>query len=390
MPAKKVAKKTKRVNIKTKPDLGLVGSDSVFLRHLRLVHHSHTSKLIHYKHTSHFSLTLILAVLGVFLYSCSDYTSAMSINGGVNIGVVVPGSAPSVGAEITSPSDGMIMTDIRSTLVIGTCPINTIVVVKNNDVLSGSTNCDEIGKFNLNVELTLGDNLLSAMVYDNLNQAGPITGPVKVIVQKIVTPGVIVPEKDPLTPTLPDNPSIIPSLPTNPSVTPVESNECNDYKVTDLPQSDTPHVSVVCIPRLFGPNINKVMGVLVWGGQAPYALSVDLGDNSDTSLRSFASSGYYRVAFKYKTAGKYSVAVKITDHKSQTASVQAAVVVNGVIPVENPIETIVDDVTKKSWFETPVPSYIMAVGVTFGFWGGDIFDRYFGSKKPQKRVKRTA
>ncbi len=45
-------------------------------------------------------------------------------------------------------------------------------------------------------------------------------------------------------------------------------------------------------------------------------------------------------------------------------------------------ETVANPVT---WFEAPVPMYILVFVLTLGFWIGDLFDREFGLGKTQKR-----
>lgn len=68
---------------------------------------------------------------------------------------------------------------------------------------------------------------------------------------------------------------------------------------------------------------------------------------------------------------------------SGSVSISATVPDNGQVTV--PDETKTSNVI---WFITPVPLYIVAVAMTLGFWGGDIFDRRFGSCKPQHRKPR--
>ncbi|HUC96726.1 MAG TPA: hypothetical protein VMR16_03640, partial [Candidatus Saccharimonadales bacterium] len=57
---------------------------------------------------------------------------------------------------------------------------------------------------------------------------------------------------------------------------------------------------------------------------------------------------------------------------------------------KTPIAALTDDILHTSWFKTPVPLYIMAVALTLGFWGGDIFNRRFGAGKHLRRTKKAA
>jgi hypothetical protein len=44
----------------------------------------------------------------------------------------------------------------------------------------------------------------------------------------------------------------------------------------------------------------------------------------------------------------------------------------------------------KPWYESPVPFYLLAIAITLGFWGGDIFDRKYGAKTQYRRKKARA
>jgi len=367
------------------------------LRHFRLIEHKHTFKLIHHRHTSHLVLFLILILVGFFLYASDGIVRAES-SGSVIIGTVVPGSPPSIGATITSPADKSTIKDDNIIDVSGTCYNSSFVIIKSNGNIVGSTACTNDGKFNLQVQLSLGKNILKAFNYDNLNQAGPATPSVTVYITETSEEPVIEPETpetpvaspiEPINPVLPDNPSII---------TGVNSSfqSCDDYKPGKLSVGGEPHVAVVCVPRLFMPKIQQVMEVLVWGGTPPYALHVNYGseedENQESSLLSLAAPGYAKIKFSYAVPDTYRVKFRLTDKKSNTAVVETAVQVNGEQQTTT-ATSIVNSVTKAifgkdSWFESPVPFYLLAVAITLGFWGGDIFDRKFGagSRKIGRRV----
>lgn len=373
-------RKTKVTKVK-KTSVSLISNTSL-LRHLRLVEHKHTIKLIHHRHTSHFSLMFMLLALGLFLFAGDYPIAAITSSRDVQVNVVVTGPPPTEGSLITTPKSGDSFIDKSSLNVSGTCPVDTFVVIKNNDNLVGTVNCTSAGIFDIDIQLYVGENIIIAQNYDNYNQAGPASGSVKITVSKtnpvtgVVETPIVVPPI--ITPITPDNPSVIPGKDDNAN--------CEKYDYGTLPSGDNPYVSIVCIPRLFNANIQQYMGVLVWSGVAPYAVSIDLGNAHEPILRSFSEKGYYRVAFTYKKSGKFNVAVKVTDQNNQISNVQAAVQVNG--PTEDPIITG-GSTNVSTWFETPVPIYVLAVAITLGFWGGDIFDRNFGPNKKTQRIRRA-
>jgi hypothetical protein len=348
------------------------------LRHFRLVEHKHTGKLIHHSHTSHLSLVLILAIVGVLMFINNDIVKAESSSGSVTIGALVKGPAPSVGAVITSPLDGAKIVDVDTIDISGTCAPTTFVVVKNGTLAAGSTVCNDAGVFGVTIQVNLGENILSAMNYDNYNQPGPETLAITVNIESATEEPEII---TPINPITPENPSIIPGVPE-------QLDSCNDYQVGALPTSSEPHVSVVCIPRIFGPGITQVMGVLAWGGTPPYAISVEWGDEKiDNTLLSIMSPGYKVVPFKYNIPGVYNIELKMTDHVGEESIVQTAVQVSGTV-VTQPSNTVKDK-TNKTWLLQPAPIYLLAVAITVGFWIGDIFDRRFGAGNARHHYKTT-
>jgi len=372
--------KIKQQKIKTnwlqkinRQQIALAFSKRSKLRHFGFVHSRHSWKIIHHRHTSHLALMIILLIVGIFLLFGNYFASAVNVSGTVTIGAVVNGPPPSIGAVITYPKNNLELIKTYSIKVSGTCQIGTYVVVTNNGVPVGLTNCTSEGLFSVDVQLFLGNNVLKARNYDNLNQAGPETATVLVIVKlKDKTP-VINPPDVPVTP---ENPTIIPD------------DDCDKYQTGKLPKSDQPYIAIVCVPRLFLPNTIQKMGLIVWGGNPPYALSIDLGDGSDPKLLSIVEPGYQTVSLSYTTPNIYKVSIKLIDSKGLTAAVSASVQVSGIIIIPQII--LSEDIFDSPWFKTPVPLYMLAVAVTIGFWLGDIFDKKFGLSNKKRRRRLSA
>ena len=353
------------------------------LRHLRLVSHAHTGSVVHVRHTSYVTLFAMLVFVGFFLVISQNLANANTLS----VGLTVNGPAPTVGATIMSPLDGTSYENIGTVNVMGTCSPTTFVTVRNNGTLAGSTICTAGGEFDLIVQLSQGQNVLTALNFDNLNQPGPTTPSVTVT----YTPPVPVVEAP--VPNIPESPLVIPGVVTdvvNDQGVPPAS--CEDYKeIPELATGGTPRVVVVCVPRTIVANVDQSIGIMVWGGQPPYALKFQLGDDAET-LISMDAPGYKAIKVRYASSGIYNINIQLS-HKSASQAVgQSAVEVVGQQTPGQAFGQTIDELFATSWFETPVPLYLTALGVTIGFWAGDIFNRRFGAEriKPRRPTKRSA
>lgn len=348
----------------------LVHAKRPVLRHFRLVEHKHTGKLLHFRHSSYAALMGILLIVGFFLIISQNMTSAAT----VTVGAIVQAPPPSVGATITSPVDGFSIVNINPTVVSGTCLPASFVTTYNDGSLSSSTYCTSEGTFSMNVQLHAGKNVLTARNFDALNQAGPDTPAVTVTFISST------PTTEVVTPQLPVSPLLIPGVST---ITPGSSPECASYQQpSSLPVGGEPHVAIVCVPRSIVAAQDHTIGVLVWGGAPPYALNFKWGSD-DTTLISLDKPGYKAVNVHYASSGIYNINVQLTDNSTKAATGQSAIEVTG--QASQPLAQVVNNILGSSWFETPVPLYLTAVGVTLGFWSGDIFNRFFGARSSRIR-----
>ena len=361
----------------------LVHAKTPVLRHLRLVPHTHTGNVLHIRHTSYLALFAILVFVGFFLMISQNIANANTLS----VGLIVNGPAPTVGATIVSPFEGTSYENIGTVAVIGTCAPTTFVAVRNNGTLLGSSICSAAGEFEITIQLSQGTNALAALNYDNLNQPGPATQPVTVT----YTPSVPVVEAS--APATPENPLVIPGVITD--VTNDQGlppDDCEDYgQIPKLVTGGTPRVVVVCVPRTIESNKDQAIGILVWGGQPPYALNFKWGDDA-TTLISMDAPGYKTINVRYASSGIYNINIQLTDKNASQAVGQSAIEVVGQKTPGQALSQTIDDLFGTSWFETPVPLYLTALGVTLGFWSGDIFNRRFGAEriKTRRPIKHSA
>lgn len=344
------------------------------LRYFKLTNHQHTFKLIHHKNTSHVALLIALLILGFILVMSFSVVKSYTSSGMITVGAKVNGPAPTIGATITEPKNGL-QFDTSFIVVSGTCQTDTFVVLKNNNLVAGSANCTDAGIFTINIQLQTGVNTLSALNYDNLNQPGPVTPSVTVEYTKgsssTDSPKTTIPDIK-----VPDNPSSIPGLDD-------KYKQCNEYKFDKMPTGGNTSINIICLPRLFLPNSEQTIGFLIWGGEPPYAVSIDWGDDSDLTLLTFDEPGYKVVSFKYENPGFYSIIIRSSDKNHGKAMAQSATKVSGTTSKPNPIVNIIDDINDVPLFKASVPLYLTAVAATVGFWAGDLFDRktYVVTKK---------
>lgn len=269
--------------------------------------------------------------IGVSLLTvCLMSTSALAINqiptpepkpGSFGIEATKTQAPPTQGATITTPGSGASFSTSPIT-VNGICPDGLLVQIYNNGVMVGSVLCSG-GSFTLQVSLFAGSNELSAVVYDELDQPGPVSNLVTV-----------------------------------------------NYTDTSF----TAFGSSMTLTSSYGRRSAPAGSELVWplqlsGGTSPYAFSIDWGDGSATELKSQLMAGVVTINHPYKKAGIYQVNVKVIDVNEVTAFLQVVAVANG--KVDASLTTPKKD--EKTSAETKIiwmPSAIATMLLIPAFWLG--------------------
>lgn len=229
---------------------------------------------------------------------------------------------PAVGATITTPGNGSSFSTSPIT-VNGICPTGLLVQVYDNGVMVGSVMCAG-GSFSLQVSLFAGTNELTAIDYDDLNQAGPATAAVTV-----------------------------------------------NYTDTHL----SAFGALVTLTSSYGRRSANAGSELDWplqlsGGTGPYAFSISWGDGTKPELKSQALAGVVTIAHTYKKAGIYQVNITVTDVNGVSAFLQVIAVSNGVVDgsaAAKPTDSGANKaVTKVLW----IPTAVSAVLLIPTFWLG--------------------
>ncbi|USN96745.1 MAG: hypothetical protein H6797_00905 [Candidatus Nomurabacteria bacterium] len=355
---------------------------------LKLLQHAHTGRIVHRHHTSYPVLLILLVITGFFVFVGYDISAADT---NVTVGLTVPAEPPTEGAVITSPKNGTVskkaIIDVK-----GTCSITSEVVVYSNNTLVGSTLCTTESTFQLKIQLFGGINKLTALNYNGMNQAGPITPSVKVIyvappntgatevpVYPIVVPGV--------TPTSPESCT---QKATSDACNKTYVVSCNDYSSNKgIPVSKEVRAAIICLQRHVSTAGETIIGILVWGGSPPYAVTINWGDGSADLVKSISKPGYFTVSKKYTEKGQYTIEVQSFDSNGKQAFMQATIDVSGP---EKPKDFIgyVGNSMNLSWFDSPVPTYFLAVAIVIGFWAGDYFERAILATRKVRGRRRHA
>lgn len=239
------------------------------------------------------ALWVVPAMVGVYLMALFVFVQPVGAINQIPTPQPIPGSyglaatktqeAPTTAATITTPGNGASFGNSPIT-VSGICTSDLLVQIYNNGVMVGSTMCTN-NSFSLSVSLFAGTNEFTAIMYDDLEQAGPTSNIVTVTY--------------------------------------------NDSTITAFGQ-------LVTLTSSFGRRAAPVNTELTWplqltGGTGPYAFSLDWGDGTATELKSQSLAGLVTIAHVYKKAGIYNVNIRVTDVNGVSAFLQVVAVSSGKV-----------------------------------------------------------
>lgn len=228
--------------------------------------------------------------------------------------------APTQAPTITTPGNGASFST-SPIAVNGICVDGLLVQVFNNGVMVGAVMCSG-GSFTLQVSLFAGTNELTAIMYDDLEQAGPVS-----------------------------------------NIATVNYTDTNFTSFGEL----------ITLTSSFGRRSAPAGSALSWplqltGGTGPYAFSIDWGDGSSAELKSQSLSGVVTIAHTYKQAGIFQVNVKVTDANGVSAFLQLIAVGNGKVDPAGTTGTDepAGEITRVIW----IPAAIALVLLFPAFWLG--------------------
>ena len=252
-------------------------------------------------------------------------------NGGIGLQGKISSPPPSSAPTISTPGNGQVISTIPIE-VRGICTGNLLVKLYKNNVFSGSDQCRN-GSYSITIDLFSGRNELVARHVDELDQQGP---------------------------------------------------DSNVVAITFNDGASRPNlaerITVTSSYARRGANPTETLSwpIVITGGTAPYALSVDWGDGSQADVYSITIPGEFTIKHVFKQAGVYRALIKATDKNGNVGFLQLTAIANGEIKQADVAGAVESGrtITKVLW--QPVVLAIPFVITTF----------YLGKKYEVTRIKQ--
>ena len=303
---------------------------------LKLSSHESSVKLRPHRHTSYALLAVLVGFVGIILsaFSVSSFVSASSgpQAGSVGLSGVMPEKPPATAATITTPSNNQQFATSPVT-VSGTCPPNTLIEIYKNNIFAGSTPCTSTNNFTIQIDLLFGQNSLTAIDYDVLNQAGPSSGAVSVNYT---------------------------------AQAPVASSLANfNINGTQLILDTT------AVYRGIFPSQQLNVPITIIGGDGPFALNVEWGDNTNQVLPS-SNNTTVNATHTYSKPGTYKITIQGSDSQGRVAFLNVAVFVNG----QPFVATTNTNKSQTSKFLILWPLYAISATLVISFWLGERMEKH--------------
>ena len=305
------------------------------LEKTKLISHKHTGRLRPHQFTSYLPLLLLLLVTAIplsfftaFAQSPGPESRSVSLTG------VVPGKPPSAGAVISQPTPGQRFSEGPVT-VSGSCPAGTLVEIYKNNIFAGSTICSSNGIFAVDIDLLFGDNVLTARIYDALNQAGPDSNSVTVIYDLLPPQGG--------------------------GISPISFGGGQLLLNTDS------------VFRGAFPGDELTMPLTPIGGTPPFAINIQWGDGNNKVI-SRNSNEVFSAAHVFTRPGTYQVSVQATDAEGRVAFLTVAAIVNGV-PNSAGTGSLSSSDGMANGLLALWPLYVSLVAIVLSFWLGEVREK---------------
>jgi len=266
---------------------------------------------------------VVACLLGLFISTPTHAITALPTPnpqpGSYGLEATKTQAPPTVAATITTPGSGGSFSTSPIT-VTGICQTGLLVQVYDNNVLVGAVVCAN-GSFSVQVSLFAGTNDLTAIVYDDLEQPGPVS---------------------------------------------------NTSSVTYTDTHLSAFGALITLTSSYGRRSAAAGAELSWplqlsGGTGPYAFSIDWGDGTTADLKSQSLAGLVTIAHSYKNAGVYQINIRVTDANGVSAFLQVIGVASGkVAEVEAASTSKPTTVTQVIW----IPAAIAVLLLVPAYWLG--------------------
>lgn len=294
------------------------------------------------KRARHYLASIALCILLCGAYGSAKVQAAIPNpgpqNGQAGLQGKVQTPAPTTAPTIATPTTGQSFDKMPIT-VNGLCTTDLLVKVFANNIFIGSAICKN-GSYVLQVTLLDGRNDLVARQFDALDQPSPDSNIVTVTYTNA--------------------------------------------------QFETTGISSLSLTSPYArkganPGVEIVWPIIVSGGTAPYAISVDWGDGSGQVLLSQSFPGTFNITHTYKSAGIYIVTIKATDKNGQTAYLQLVGQANGQASSANSSSSGnsgVIVILKVLW----IPAALMIPLIILSFWLGRRYELLALRRKLERQI----
>lgn len=297
---------------------------------VRISHHKHSGRHLPLRYTSYSILFFLIAFtsLVVLFAGVATYAYEKVGQGAVSLSGFSKGPPPKNAAEITKPLMSTIY-DYNIIAIEGDCERTKFIELFRNSVLAGGTICSEDNRFKLHLTIVPGKNDLQARIHDSLQQYGPDS--------EIITVWYNVP----------------------------------------LPPVTTLLVYTKPIQKgiLLGQDLE--LEYIISGGDYPYAVSVDWGDDTIPYVMIHHKNATYKTKHKYEKAGQYNIIVSVTDQRNSKALFQSVVVVHSDKDTLPPTTTTASCSGASclsgalKTLDWAWPTLVVAAMMTLSFWLGE-------------------
>lgn len=311
----------------------------LMFRSLKISHPSETGKLKQHQHTSFLPLFIIVLAaaipLSVATASAQSWTRPGPEAESTSLTGTMPGDPPDTAAEIKQPVDLGRFTTSPIT-VNGTCPSGTVVQIYKNDIFAGSVMCSVQGTFSVEVDLLIGENTITAKVYDALNQEGPISQSVRAYYDALPVQST--------------------------SLAPLDFGSAQMLLNTNT------------VFRGIFPGKELSVPISIVGGAPPYAINIFWGDGTnDVLVRNDSST--FTLTHVYARPGTYQLNVQATDSDGRVAFLSVAVVVNGTDATGVATTGSSNTSNPLSIVYALWPVYVAITAIVGGFWLGEVREK---------------
>jgi len=304
---------------------------------LKISPYHHSGHLKPHQHTSYGLLAFLVVIVGLILATFTVNSFAAASPGpqaySVSLTGVMPEKPPVTAATITTPSNSQQFATTPVT-VSGTCPAQTLVEIFENNIFAGSTPCNANSTYTVQVDLLYGQNSLTAIDYDVLNQAGPVSNTVSVNYNQQA---------------------------------PSTSSEFNFNLSGSQLLLNTNAVYRGVFP---GQQLNVPISIL--GGVGPFAINVEWGDNTNQVLPS-SNNTTVNATHVYSRPGTYKITIQGSDSQGRIAFLTVAAVVNGQPAA---VSTSSGSKSQTSKLLVLWPLYAISATLVVSFWLGESREKH--------------